>query len=113
MNHGSDDMHTGKGSQGAQGNKPKDFKCKWSSCKGEHADKLKSKSPGLKKYPGGGKATKGGYRDAWVGAKMCPWDLDGGFKRDKLFKNGKPHYNQKDYRFQAHHLIPSTILKGK
>jgi hypothetical protein len=90
------------------GGKPKDLKkeeCEWSSCQKEHPFEIK--------YPKGGKVTKGGYRDAWVGAGMCPWDYDGGFKRTRLWKNGKPHPNQANYRFQAHHLIPSTVLKGK
>jgi hypothetical protein len=91
------------GSKGAEPKSTKLYKCDWSSCQGKHPVELK--------YPKGGKVTKGGYRDAWLGAGMAPWDLENGFLRDKLWKNGRPHYNQKDYKVQAHHLVPSTLLK--
>ncbi len=90
-------------SKGGAPKSSKTQKCDWSSCQKNHLTKLK--------YPKGGKVTKGGYRDAWLGAGMAPWDLENGFLRDKLCKNGKPHWNQKDYKVQAHHLIPSTLLK--
>jgi hypothetical protein len=105
------------GGGGAAPKEPKTFDCKWSSCKGEHLEELKSvKAPNLENYPNDGKVTKGSYRDDWVAAKMCPWGKDpppASYQLPRygqLFKNGKRRKSNV-YYFEAHHLIPSTLLK--
>ena len=73
--------------------------CGWSNCQ-KHEEKPK--------YPEGGRVAKGGYRDAWIGAKMQPWDISSG--RPRLSSKGKPYLTKK-YQTQAHHLVPTTCVK--
>jgi hypothetical protein len=110
--------HVADGGNGGAGPQdPNTFDCKWSSCKGEHLEKLKSvKAPNLENYPNDGKVTKGGYRDDWIAAKMCPWGKDPPPASYQLARYGRllhcgKRVNANTYYFEAHHLIPSTLLK--
>lgn len=77
-------------------------KCEWSNCKGQHAEKPN--------YPNNGKITKGGYREAWIGAGMQPWDLYGKIRK-RLRKNGKSYKTMTyEYETQAHHLVPTSLV---
>ena len=110
--------HVADGGNGGAGPKdPKTFKCKWTSCEGEHLEELKEvETPNLENYPKGGKVTKGSYRDDWIAAKMCPWGKDPPSASYQLPRYGRLRGNGKRinanvYQFEAHHLVPSTLLK--
>ncbi len=89
--------------QGVSVDKPSKKKnqveCKWSSCK-KHPKKIN--------YPNKGRVTKGGYRGAWIKLGMCPWNLYA-TTRKRLWKNGKA-IKTHIYQFEAHHLLPTTLV---
>lgn len=78
--------------------------CAWSSCKENHNQKIV--------YPSNGCYEKGaGYRKCWIDEGMQPWDCYGKGKR-RLRRDGKSYKTSAyEYKVQAHHLIPTTLLK--
>jgi hypothetical protein len=56
--------------------------------------------------------TKGGYRATWIAAGMQPWDPKMyGQGRKRLMATGKSYKTMTyEYKTQAHHLVPTTLL---
>lgn len=83
--------------------KQKLYSCDWSSCKGKHEKEIQ--------YPNEGKVTKSNYREKWINAAMQPWELHGKNKK-RLKKDGSTYATMTyEYKTQAHHLVPTTLLK--
>ena len=82
------------------------YGCKWSSCKKNHKKEIA--------YPSKGKYQKGsGYREDWINAGMQPWEpKTHGQGKKRLREDGGSYETMTyEYKTQAHHLIPTTLLK--
>jgi hypothetical protein len=80
--------------------------CAWSSCKKNHNQKIV--------YPSTGRYEKGtSYRERWIAAGMRPWELTAyGQGKRRLRRDGKSYKTSaSEYKVQAHHLIPTALLK--
>jgi hypothetical protein len=79
--------------------------CEWSSCKKNHKKKPV--------YPKGGYYTKRDYRQKWISAGMQPWDPKTYGRGRKRLREDGGSYETMTYEYvtQAHHLIPTTLLK--
>lgn len=80
------------------------YDCKWSSCEHKHKKKIK--------YPNNGKVKKSGYRERWIKAGMEPWVIYGKLKK-RLRKDGGEYKTMTyEYKTQAHHLVPTTLVNN-
>jgi A nuclease family of the HNH/ENDO VII superfamily with conserved AHH len=110
-------MQAGEGTSSgsnSKADKGETFDCKWSNCQKDHPVELT--------YPNGGNVSRGDNRGVLYGAGQEPWN-GGGYgvatKPIYYLANGKVKIrkaadgsNFKEYRVQAHHLIPIKQMGG-